>query len=48
MVQDPADLTRLRVMLLQAPEVAKQFLTPLVTGAKIEFFLSEAIFIGKS
>lgn len=48
MVSDPADLTRLRVMLLQAPEVAKQFLTPLVTGAKIEFFLSEAIFIGKS
>lgn len=41
------DLTRLRAMLLQAPEKVQEFLTPQQSGAKIDFRLTEAILIGK-
>lgn len=39
--------TRLKAMLLQAPEKVNEFLTPKITGARIDFRLTEAILIGK-
>lgn len=36
---------RLRAMLVQAPEKVREFLTPLFTGDRIQFRLTEAIFI---
>lgn len=41
----PANVTRLRVMLVQAPEKVHEFLTPQFTGARIEFRLTEIILI---
>ena len=38
---------RLKAMLLQAPEKAREFLTPQISGARIKFRLTEAILIGK-
>ncbi len=42
----PANRQRLRAMLLQAPEPVLTFLTPTVSGDKIEFCLHKAIIIG--
>jgi Methyltransferase domain len=39
--QSEKNLIRLRVMLLQAPENVRRFLTPLETGARIDFRLIE-------
>lgn len=41
------DVTRLRVMLVQAPAGATQFLTPIFGGDRITFHLVEAILIGQ-
>lgn len=43
----PEDTTRLRAMLLQPPEIVAEFLTPQFSGDTIEFYLHEAIIIGK-
>lgn len=43
----PEDTIRLKAMLLQAPEIVANFLTPQVAGDTIEFYLHEAIIIGK-
>lgn len=43
-----ADKVRLKAMLLQAPEPVAAFLTPQTTGDRINFYLTEAIFIGKT
>lgn len=42
-----ADTIRLRAMLIQAPPLVQQFLTPSFAGDKIDFHLYEAIVIGK-
>lgn len=42
----PADVTRLRAMLLQAPKEVLEFLTPNLQGDTIKFYLSEALFVG--
>lgn len=44
----PADTVRLRAMLKQAPREVLEFLTPLFRGDKIEFYLSEALIVGKT
>lgn len=41
------DVTRLRVMIVQAPAGASQFLTPHFAGDRITFHLVEAILIGQ-
>lgn len=41
------DKVRLRAMLLQAPEQVQAFLTPQISGDRINFYLSEAIIIGQ-
>ena len=41
------DTTRLRAMLVQAPKVVKEFLTPEIEGDTIHFYLTELILIGK-
>lgn len=41
------DRIRLRVMLLQAPTAVAEFLTPVQTGDRIAFYLTEAILIGR-
>lgn len=43
----PDDIVRLRAMLLQAPELVLEFLTPIFQGDTITFHLTEAIFIGR-
>lgn len=43
----PADVTRLRAMLHQAPKEVLEFLTPVFRGDTIKFYLSEALFVGK-
>jgi len=43
----PATITRLKAMLMQAPQQVADFLTPLFTGDRIEFLLTEAILIGR-
>ena len=43
----PDNKTRLRVMLVQAPTPALAFLTPHFAGDRINFSLSEALFIGQ-
>lgn len=43
----PDDVTRLRAMLLQAPNEVLEFLTPVLQGDTIKFYLSEALFVGK-
>lgn len=43
----PADRIRLKAMLLQAPTAVADFLTPHTTGDRIEFYLTEAIIIGR-
>ena len=42
----PADVTRLRAMLRQAPKEVLEFLTPVFRGDTIKFCLSEALFVG--
>lgn len=42
-----ANYTRLKAMLVQAPEKVQEFLTPKISGARIDFRLTEAILIGK-
>ena len=41
------DLTRLRVMLVQAPEGVKDWLKPRQTGDSLSFTITEAIIIGR-
>ncbi len=43
----PADVVRLRVMLVQAPAGAAGFLQPVFTGERITFTLAEAILVGR-
>ncbi len=43
----PDNRLRLRAMLLQAPAAAADFLTPQLTGDRIAFRFTEAIFIGR-
>ncbi|MEZ4646391.1 MAG: class I SAM-dependent methyltransferase [Chloroflexota bacterium] len=43
----PATTTRLRAMLVQAPEPVLAFLTPQYSGDRITFHLTEAILIGR-
>jgi ubiquinone/menaquinone biosynthesis C-methylase UbiE len=43
----PETIVRLRAMLLQAPQPALEFLTPQQAGDRIDFYLTEAIVIGK-
>jgi len=43
----PDDIVRLRAMLVQAPELVLEFLTPIFQGDTITFHLTEAIFIGQ-
>jgi ubiquinone/menaquinone biosynthesis C-methylase UbiE len=43
----PANRLRLKAMLLQAPTAVADFLTPLPTGDRIAFYLTEAILIGR-
>lgn len=43
----PADVTRLRAMLRQAPNEVLEFLTPVFQGDTIKFYLSEALLVGK-
>lgn len=43
----PSDQIRLKAMLLQAPTAVTDCLTPQTTGDRIEFYLSEAIIIGR-
>lgn len=43
----PDDVLRLRAMLVQAPQEVLEFLTPSRQGDKIEFCLTEALFIGR-
>jgi ubiquinone/menaquinone biosynthesis C-methylase UbiE len=43
----PANLLRLKAMLLQAPTAVADFLTPTHSGDRIEFCLTEAILVGK-
>ncbi len=42
----PENKTRLKAMLIQAPEPVKQFLTPNISNDRIKFQLTEAIMIG--
>ncbi len=44
---DEVTVARLRVMLLQAPDPVLKFLTPQVAGDRIDFYLTEAIVIGR-
>lgn len=44
----PLDSVRLQAMLRQAPREVLEFLTPLFQGDKIEFYLSEALIVGKT
>ena len=41
----PADKIRLRAMLIQSPEKAWEFLTPKVSGDRIEFHLTEILIL---
>lgn len=43
----PDDVVRLRAMLVQAPQLVLEFLTPIFRGDTITFYLTESIFIGK-
>ena len=43
----PDDTTRLKAMLVQAPQIVKDFLTPEIQGDTIKFYLTELILIGK-
>lgn len=43
----PDDVVRLRALLLQAPEEVLTFLTPAYRGDRIDFYLSEALFIAQ-
>lgn len=43
----PEDTIRLKAMLMQAPAIVKEFLTPEIQGDTIEFYLTELILIGK-
>lgn len=43
----PDDVVRLRAMLVQAPQLVLEFLTPIFQGDTITFHLTEAIFIGQ-
>ncbi|MEM7801974.1 MAG: methyltransferase domain-containing protein [Chloroflexota bacterium] len=43
----PEDKIRLKSMLIQAPDVVKEFLTPQISGDRIEFYLTEGILIGE-
>lgn len=43
----PEDIVRLRAMLVQAPELVLEFLTPIFQGDTITFYLTESIFIGQ-
>ncbi|MFQ5421799.1 MAG: class I SAM-dependent methyltransferase, partial [Anaerolineae bacterium] len=43
----PKTITRLKAMLIQAPQPVADFLTPQFTGDRIDFQLMEAILIGR-
>lgn len=43
----PDDKTRLKAMLIQAPEQVTAFLTPQISADRIKFYLTEAIITGK-
>ena len=43
----PEDTTRLKAMLIQAPQLVKEFLTPEIEGDTIHFYITELILIGK-
>lgn len=44
----PSDSIRLQAMLRQAPREVLEFLTPVFQGDRIEFYLSEALIVGKT